>query len=130
MGLKKLGQDITFTVNSNTSSYVRNLGRNLNTAQVDTTGLADATAGYKTYQAGARDVEITLELMHPAVGEPADDVYDDLWAALEDRTTVDVVYDGDTYDDMSVIGGEETAGPDEVVATKMTLKLTAAPAGS
>lgn len=130
MGLKKLGQDITFKINSNTSSYLRNISRNRNTADVDTTGMEDAASGYKTAQAGARALEITCELMHPADGEPADQVYTDLVAALASRGTVDVEYDGDTYEDMSVMGGEDTAAPDEVVTTKITMKLTQAPAGS
>ncbi len=130
MGLKKLGQDIVLKINSNESSYLRNASRNRNTADVDTTGMEDAAAGYKTAQAGARAVEITFELMHPADGEPADQVYTDVTAALAARGTVDVEYDGDTYEDMSVMGGEDTAAPDEVVTTKITMKLTKAPAGS
>lgn len=130
MGLKKLGQDVVLKINNNTSAYMKNASRNHNTATVDTTGLADATSGYKTAQAGARDIEITFELMKPAQGEPADQVYTDLWAALESRGTVDVEYDGDTYEDMAVLGGEETAAPDEPVTVKITLKLTQAPAGS
>jgi hypothetical protein len=128
MGLKKLGQDATITINSNTSSYLRNINSNNNQGQVDTTGLADAATGYKTYQAGARDIEITGEIMHPADGEPADQVFTDITDAIDAGGTVDVVLDGQSYPNMSVIGGETTYEVDQPVATKFTLKLTEAPA--
>lgn len=129
MGLKKLGQDVSFTINGYTSSYIRSISKNPNTGEVDTTGLADAQSGYGTSQAGLKRLTFTFELMHPASGE-SDDAYDAIMAAIASDGTVDVVHEGDTWSDMAVIEGETTNDVDNVMVTNIELRLTEAPAGS
>jgi hypothetical protein len=69
--------------------------------------------------------------MHPAEGEEADQVYTDIKTALDARGTLDaVVFDGDSYEDVAVFGGEDSVGADEVYITNITMALTKAPAGS
>ena len=126
MGLKKLGQDVVFTINGNSSSYIRAVTKNPNTGEVDTTGLADAQSGYGTSQAGLKRLTFTFELMHPAAGE-SDTVYTDIMAAIASDGTVDVVHGTDPWNDMSVIEGETSNGVDEVMITNIELRLTESP---
>ncbi len=129
MGLKKLGQDVAFTIDGYSSSYIRSLRKNPNIGEVDTTGLADAASGYGTSQAGLKRLNFTFELMHPAAGE-SDDAYDAIMAAIASDGTVDVVHDGDTWSNMSVIEGETNVDVDNVMVTNIELRLTEAPSGS
>lgn len=126
MGLKKLGQDVVFTVDGYTSSYIRSVSKNPNTGEVDTTGLADAQSGYGTSQQGLKRLTFTFELMHPAAGE-SDDAYDAIMAAAAADGTVDVVHGSDTWNNMSVIEGETTNDIDSVMMTNIELRLTEAP---
>jgi len=122
MALKKLGQNVTFTVDGESSAFIRNVKRNRNQAKVETTGLTDATSGSKTYQQGLKDVEISLELMHPQDGESPDAGYTTIKTALDNGTPIaSVVFEDDTYTNMAVAGGEESADVDGVFVTNITL---------
>lgn len=126
---KKRGQDLSLTIGGNTSQLIANVKKNPNTNKIESTSLADAAAGYETSQSGTKELEITFDLMHPADGE-SDDVYTAIMAAIDADTTVDVVFDGSTYNDMSVFEGETSYEKNQIVKTAITLRLTGAPSGS